>query len=514
VPGRGDGDVAARAAAAPEEHGALAEAERSGASEASPSPEARRPFPPTAFAAYGWWILILYMFFIMAVVCDDYLVPAVDIICERWSIPEDVAGATLMAFACNGPELLTNVCAIFVTHSSVGMGTIVGSAIFNIMIIVGVCPIVVAGGVMDVPKATFLRDSLFSAISIALLAWALPVFTLFNSSVLFGMAFVYAIVVAKFRTIFGAPDEAELEQLQRSIDERRERSGSLLKPPDRRHSDLTLPGDNFLFDESVLLRRQASGGRDMFGYQRLGTSSSVKRLELVTGRVVPTIQAYNYGPGERRELWKSKSDLAPKFPPGSEELDQPSCLAQALGWVRFALSAPTTYALLFTIPDVRKEVSGGGRYVTAFFMSMLWLSSTAFVVCLGSDSINYYWGIPQSFLGLTLAAAGTSWPNLLASAITAKCGRGPIAVSNALGSNVQNVFLVLAGPIWVKVLIDGEYVMGGDDIWSSVAWMALTLGVCVVCVVLRGWKLTTGTGWFFFFVYTAYVTQTTLSSAD
>lgn len=65
---------------------------------------------------------------------------------------------------------------------------------------------------------------------------ALPVFTLFNSSVLFGMAFVYAFVVAKFRTIFGAPDEAELEQLQRSIDERRERSGSLLKPPDRRHS--------------------------------------------------------------------------------------------------------------------------------------------------------------------------------------------------------------------------------------------------------------------------------------
>jgi len=96
---------------------------------------------PTAAAAYWWWILILYMFYCMAAICDEYLVPAVDKICERFHIPEDVAGATLVAFACNGPELLTNVCGIFVTKSSVGMGTIVGSAIFNVLIICASCPL-------------------------------------------------------------------------------------------------------------------------------------------------------------------------------------------------------------------------------------------------------------------------------------------------------------------------------------------------------------------------------------
>merc|ERR1712007_275350 len=109
----------------------------------------------------------------------------------------------------------------------------------------------------------------------------------------------------------------------------------------------------------------------------------------------------------------------------------------------------------------------------AFFASMAWLSGTAHIVCLGSDEINRLWGVPQAFLGLTLVAVGTSWPNLMASVITAREGRGAIAVSNALGSNVQNVFFVLAGPVWVSVLLNGNYVTDGSDILTSVLWMGI-----------------------------------------
>ena len=42
--------------------------------------------------AYLWWPLILYMFYLMSVVCDDYLLPAVDAISARFHIPDDVAG--------------------------------------------------------------------------------------------------------------------------------------------------------------------------------------------------------------------------------------------------------------------------------------------------------------------------------------------------------------------------------------------------------------------------------------
>eukprot|EP00415_Alexandrium_ostenfeldii_P003573 UN3573 len=140
---------------------------------------------------------------------------------------------------------------------------------------------------------------------------------------------------------------------------------------------------------------------------------------------------------------------------------------------------------------------------------MAWLSGTAWVVCWGSDWINLYWGIPQSFLGLTLAAVGTSFPNLFASMITARAGRGPIAVSNALGSNVQNVFLVLALPIWIRVLQKGEYVMTGNDINISIIWMAVTLGVVMLCVIGQRFQLSSEAGYFFMFVYLAFVVQMT-----
>lgn len=49
---------------------------------------------PVDAEAYAWWPVILYMFYLMSVVCDDYLLPAVDAISARFHIPDDVAGST------------------------------------------------------------------------------------------------------------------------------------------------------------------------------------------------------------------------------------------------------------------------------------------------------------------------------------------------------------------------------------------------------------------------------------
>ena len=63
------------------------------------------------------------------------LVPALNIISEYFHIPDDIAGATLMAAGASSPELLCTIISLFVTHSSLGLGTIVGSEIFNQLII-------------------------------------------------------------------------------------------------------------------------------------------------------------------------------------------------------------------------------------------------------------------------------------------------------------------------------------------------------------------------------------------
>jgi len=50
-----------------------------------------------------------------------------------------VAGATLMAAGGSAPELFTSVIGVFVARSDVGIGTIVGSAVFNIVFVIGAC---------------------------------------------------------------------------------------------------------------------------------------------------------------------------------------------------------------------------------------------------------------------------------------------------------------------------------------------------------------------------------------
>jgi len=84
---------------------------------------------------------VVYMFVALAIVCDEFFVPALDVIIEKLQIADDVAGATFMAAGGSAPELFTSVIGVFVSFDDVGIGTIVGSAVFNILFVIGMCAI-------------------------------------------------------------------------------------------------------------------------------------------------------------------------------------------------------------------------------------------------------------------------------------------------------------------------------------------------------------------------------------
>lgn len=84
---------------------------------------------------------MLYMFIALAIVCDEFFVPALTVITEKLAISDDVAGATFMAAGGSAPELFTSVIGVFISHSNVGIGTIVGSAVFNILFVIGMCAV-------------------------------------------------------------------------------------------------------------------------------------------------------------------------------------------------------------------------------------------------------------------------------------------------------------------------------------------------------------------------------------
>lgn len=82
---------------------------------------------------------VVYMFVALAIVCDEFFVPSLDVIIEKLDIQDDVAGATFMAAGGSAPELFTSVIGVFVSFDDVGIGTIVGSAVFNILFVIGMC---------------------------------------------------------------------------------------------------------------------------------------------------------------------------------------------------------------------------------------------------------------------------------------------------------------------------------------------------------------------------------------
>ncbi|XP_072753163.1 sodium/potassium/calcium exchanger 4 isoform X2 [Anoplolepis gracilipes] len=114
------------------------------------------------------FVIAIYLFLLLAIVCDDYFVPSIKKICERLNVTEDVAGATVMAAATSSPELFINVIGTFVTEGDLGVGTIVGSAVFNILAVPACCALF-TNKVLHLEWWPMSRDILAYALTVLLL---------------------------------------------------------------------------------------------------------------------------------------------------------------------------------------------------------------------------------------------------------------------------------------------------------------------------------------------------------
>lgn len=103
-------------------------------------------YPPLglegASATVVHFIVLFFMFLGLAIVCDSFFEAALSRICEAMNLKDDVAGATWMAAGGSAPELATSVMGLFVSQSDIGFGTIVGSAVFNVLFVIACCAFV------------------------------------------------------------------------------------------------------------------------------------------------------------------------------------------------------------------------------------------------------------------------------------------------------------------------------------------------------------------------------------
>merc|ERR1719230_1205221 len=123
-----------------------------------------------AMALLAWGIF--YMFWGLAIVCDDYFVTSLEDISEALNLTPDVAGATFMAAGSSAPELFTSLMGVFAVKNDVGIGTIVGSAVFNLCCIIGGTALFTPF-VLKIDWKPITRDTLFYGIAIVAMIYVL-----------------------------------------------------------------------------------------------------------------------------------------------------------------------------------------------------------------------------------------------------------------------------------------------------------------------------------------------------
>ncbi|XP_078590090.1 sodium/potassium/calcium exchanger 4-like [Branchiostoma floridae x Branchiostoma japonicum] len=153
---------------------------RSGGNDSECTPLTIHEFPPDLFsqtqrrhgAIVVHTLVVIYMFAALAIVCDDYFVPSLEKISENLGLSDDVAGATFMAAGSSAPELFTSIIGVFIAKGDVGLGTIVGSAVFNILFVIGLCGLF-AGIIVPLTWWPLFRDTAAYLVSIITLIFVI-----------------------------------------------------------------------------------------------------------------------------------------------------------------------------------------------------------------------------------------------------------------------------------------------------------------------------------------------------
>jgi len=161
------------------------------------------------------FLLLIFSLGAMHFISKHYFIESLDHISKKLRLSSDMAGSTLMASGSSAPELAVALFAIFMkgNHGDIGIGTIVGSALFNILVIIGVVMYIRRNAKL-IWQPIF-RDIVFYILAILLLAYTFYTgeVSLLSSILLVGTYFLYLIVVYYWKRISSYEDiEDEPEQ--------------------------------------------------------------------------------------------------------------------------------------------------------------------------------------------------------------------------------------------------------------------------------------------------------------
>ncbi len=164
-------------------------------------------------------LIIAVSVYLLSIITDEFFITSLDQISNKLKLPGNVAGASLMAMGSSAPELAIALLALFRggEHSDVGIGTIVGSAVFNILVITGVSAIARPA---HVTWRVVVRDVVVYVASIALLiiTFGNGEITLLESLAFLGLYAIYIVVLFNWNAFSPGKEEDIVEVVEAEIE--------------------------------------------------------------------------------------------------------------------------------------------------------------------------------------------------------------------------------------------------------------------------------------------------------
>ncbi|VDK69079.1 unnamed protein product [Litomosoides sigmodontis] len=434
---------------------------------------------------------LIYMFIAIAIVSDEFFVPSLTILTKKLSISDDVAGATFMAAGSSAPEFFTSLFGVFITQDNVGIGTILGSATFNILCVLAFCTFF-SLKVLKITWWPMLRDISFYMLALLLLT----LFFLdekiqwYEAMSLFIVYVIYGIAI--------------------SHDEKLEKNFEFLLYKVTQHlcpsvSNNTSVEEMMPSSSTISVRRKSSLLRKKTQVEKASnpTRDSNEFAKTSTMKLNDMTQNQNNIPNIIQKFLTIPFDQeCAELKESSSEMKEPiniSWLSSTKARLSYLFLTPVMLPLYYTLPDP-KNASKKKYFIITFMGSILWIGFFSYLMVWWARVIGETLSIPDEIMGLTVLAAGTSVPDLITSVIVARKGLGDMAVSSSIGSNLFDICVGLPLP-WllqfaIRLLTNSSSIscLGTISVISkglicSVSLLFLMLIVLIVAVRICRWEM-------------------------
>lgn len=422
--------------------------------------------------------IAFYMFLGFAILCDDYFVPSLEVICEVLHIQSDVAGATFMAAGSSAPELATAVIAVFIAKDDIGVGTVVGSAVYNVLFVLSICALF-AGTVVNLNWWPLFRDCLCYTVCVGALAFVMADEKIFwYEALTFIVLYMLYILLMYYNSSLG----------------------SWLVPKFtccHNHLQIQEPESIVMYEKPV-----ENGTAQINGSSQLISSTD----------------GWEYGSDielsdEDRDTDKLM-EKTEKYEFMQRHEEPESVFAIPDSWWRkvlWFLSLPLKFLFFITIPDCRYQ-RWQRCFVVTFIMCLIWLSVLSYLMVWMITIVGYTAGVADSIMGLTFVAFGVSMPDVISSLIVVRQGLGDMAVSNAVGSNVFDILICLGIPWLIQTGIkNGRPVqVYSEGLLYATLTLLVTVLFLLIATHLNSWRLTKKYGVVLMIVYVFFTALTSM----